>query len=565
MNTDTINIEIHRESNQTRVCVLLKIEILLSSLNIVEVVNTFFELFKRLALECTGEFLSLVDTLIVFNKDKVSNNDKKRYRGNKKERKICRFYDEKFKTPWGEVPFNCREVLKDGKYSIPLREIIGMPARKQVVEETFGDEIKACVFAPSFNKAWEMGDKVISKIKLWHMFQEYAKKKREEEERALEFFAEGDISQTPGSGDTACGTIDEIWVRRAFSLEEKEHNEKEWEKKEQERLKREKETGKKEKKTKKKKSGWLKVKCSLVKVKNSVKTGWNRMLSYVSCCGADEYIKRARDYFNCHLGLHHITHFFCISDADSLGKKFSELYTHCIWLLDRWHLWEYVKKLGIFSRDVRDSVWELLKVENVEEALKRACGLFEEVNSYTKALLEGNTTKGLFDSLTHIKAIKDHEKSWWKKRVEELKGITIYISNNRKGIENSKKLREFLPENEMILGSGSIENLQKVMIGYRMKGHGRIWGSGAGNMAFLLSKFFNDEEERKKIAELLLSADELKKMENREALSPVQKAAPKKDNSRHASFPGYKMGKRSSPLYKILQSIQRSGFIGKVS
>lgn len=561
MKTNTINIEIHRELNQTRVCILLEIEILLSSLNIVEVVNTFFGLFKRLALKCTGEFLSLLDTLMLFHKDKVSNTDKKRYRGNKKEREICRFYDEKFKTPWGVVPFSCREVLKGGKYSIPLREIIGMPARKQVVEETFGDEIKACVFAPSFNKAWEMGDKEISKSKLWHMFQEYAKKKREDEERALEFFGEGDISQTPASGDKACGTIDEIWVRRAFSQEEKEHNENEWEKKEQERLKREKETGKKEKKTRKKKSGWLKVKCSLVKVKDSVKIGWNRMLSYVSCCGADEYIKRARDYFNCHLGLHNIPHFFCISDADSLGKNFSELYSHCIWILDRWHLWEYIKKLGTFSRDVRDNVWELLKVENVEEALKRACGLFEEVQSYIKALLERNITKGVFGSFTHLKAIKDHEKSWWEKRVEEIKGIITYIGNNRKGIENCIKLREFLSEDEMILGSGSIENLQKVMIGYRMKGHGRIWGSGAGNMAFLLSKFFNDEEERRKIAELLLSANEFEEMDSREAPSPCPKGRSKKDDGRHASFVAYQIGKRCSSLFKIGRSIQSGGSI----
>jgi hypothetical protein len=248
-----------------------------------------------------------------------------------------------------------------------------------------------------------------------------------------------------------------------------------------------------------------------------------------------------------------------------LGKNFSELYTHCIWLLDRWHLWEYVKKLGTFSRDVRDNVWELLKVENVEEALKKASGLFEEVKSYMKALLEGSHKKGGFDSFTHFKAIKDHEKSWWERRVEELKGIITYIGNNRKGIESCIKLREFLPEDEMILGSGSIENLQKVMIGYRMKGQGRIWGSGAENMAFLLSKFFNDEEERKKIAELLLSADELKEIEKSVALPPVQKAAPKKDNSRPASFPGYKMGKRSSPLYKIGQSIQRSGSIGNVA
>ena len=344
MNNNTTNIEIHREPNQTRVCILLKIEILLSSLNIVEVVDTFFDQFKRLALKCTGEFLSLVDTLIVFNKDKVSNNDKKRYRGNKKEREICRFYDEKFKTPWGEVPFSCREVLKDGKYSIPLREGIGMPPRKQVVEETFEDAIETCVLASSFEKAWKITDKVISKSKLWQMFQGYAEKKREDEERALDFFREGDISQIPASGDTACGMIDEIWIRRALSLKEKEHYEKEWEKKEQERLMREKETGKKEKKTKKKKSGWLKVKCSLVRVKDLVKTGWNRMLSYVSCGGADDYIKRARDYFNCHLGLHNIPHFFCISDADSLGKNLSKLYDHCIWLLDRWHLWEYVKK-----------------------------------------------------------------------------------------------------------------------------------------------------------------------------------------------------------------------------
>lgn len=565
MNTNTINMEIHREPNQTRVCILLKIEILLSSLNIVEVTNIFFDSFKEMALKSLGEFLSLLDTLMIFKKEKVSSTENKRCRGNKKEREICKFYDEKLKTSLGEVPFRCREIKKDGKYSIPLREVIGMPPRKQVVEGTFEDAVKTCALAPSFLKAWEITDKVISKSKLWHMFQEYAKKKREDEERAIDFFSQGDITQTPAAGDTACGTIDEIWVRRALSPEERERYEKEWEKKEQERMKREKETGKCEKKTKKKKSGWLKVKCSLVKVKSRMKTGWNRILSYVSCCGAEEYIKRARDYFNCHLGLHNIPHFFCISDADSLGKNFSKLYEHCIWILDRWHLWEYIKKLGTFSRDVMDNVWELVKGENVEEALKKASGLFEEVKSYMKTMLEGNTTKGLLGSLNHLSSIKDREKSWWKKRVEELEGIITYIGNNRDGIENCAKLRQFLPEDEMILGSGSIENLQKVMIGYRMKGHGRIWGSGAGNMAFLLCKFFNDEEERQKIAELLLLADELKEMEKIVALSPVQKVARKRDNSRPASFPGYRMGKRSSTLYKIGRSIQRSGFIGNVA
>ena len=560
----TIHMEIHREPNKTKVCIFLDIEILLSSLNIVEVVNIFFDLFKELALKCLGEFLCLLDTFVTFQKEKVSNNDKNRYRGSKKEREICRFYDETFKTPWGEVPFRCREIKKDGKYSIPLREIIGMPPKKQIVEETFREDINACIYASSFKKAWKTTDKVISKNTLWQLFQNHAKKEMEKEERAYSFYAEGDLSKETTPFSAACAMIDEIWVRRRLSDEEKEKNEREWEQKEQERKRREQETGKNEKKTKKKRSGWHKVKCAVVRVKKLGEKGWNRILSFVSCCSVDEYIRKASNFFNCHLGLNNIINFFCISDGDTLGEKFSKIYTRCIWILDRWHLWHHTKVLKVFGRDIRNKVWDLLKLERIDEVFKILRSFSAEIKLYTESL--SDNTKADIGIFVHIKEIKKCEKSWWEKLLKELEGFITYIENHRCGIEDYKKILSFLPADEAIYGNGPIERLQGVMIGYRMKDQGKTWSKeGSENMAFLLSKFYNDEEERKKIAELLLSAYELEKIEKRAAISPEGKVTAKKDNGRHASFTGHQTGKRNSLLYKLGHSIQSSGFIGNVA
>jgi hypothetical protein len=556
-----ISMELHRENKKTRVYVLIDLEIILSELNIVEVVNLFFETFKGLALKSLGKFLSLLDILVVFGKERVSSGCKKRYRSVGKDREICRPYDEKFKTPWGKIEFSCRQIKKDGKYSIPLREIIGMEPKKTIVEGAFLDTIKTCAIAPSFEKAWKITSRAISKNSLWKMFQEYGKRKREEEERAMAFFNDGDVSQVLPAGDIAGSMIDEFWIRRKLSPEEKAKAKQEWEKKEQERKKKEKETGKKQRQIKKKKSGWLKVKSALVKVKNYGEERWNRFVSYMSCGNVEHYIEKATSYFNCHLGLRNIPNIFCISDGDGLGKKFAKSYQQAIWLLDWWHLWEHIKILATFSRDIRNEVWELLNLNRIDEVFRMLKLFCKEVEAYIE-ILQDKSPQAHSVTLIHFKEIKAGEKSWWQKRIKELKNLITYLENQRPGIEDYKKLLDFLPADEIIFGNGPIERLQAVVIGYRMKDQGKTWSNeGAENMIFTLNKLYNDESEREKIGELLRASDEIEKMEKETVFSNYPSSRSRVECSRRASIPGYRFGKKSSPLHHLGHSIQMGGLI----
>lgn len=558
-----ISMELHRDKQKTRVYILINLEIILSKLDIVKVVNLFFEMFKGLALKSLGKFMSLLDDLEVFGKERVSSDYKKRHRSTAKEREICRSYDERLKTPWGKIEFRCRQVKKGGKCSIPLREIMGIGPRKMIIDGIFLDAVKTCAIAPSFEKALKIMGETISKSSLWKMFQEYGKRKREEEERALAFFNDGDVSQTLSAGDIAGMMIDEFWIRRRLSLDEKEKAKQVWEKTQQEHKKKEKETGKQQRQVKKRKSGWLKVKSTLTMVKNREEKCWNRFLIYMSCCSVEHYIEKAKSYFNCHLGLNNIPNIFCISDGDSLGKMFTKCYKQAIWLLDWWHLWEHIKILATFSRDLRNEVWELLNLNHIDEVFKILRQLCNDIEAYME-ILQNKSPQDKSAALINFKEIKAGEKSWWEKRVKEVKGLIIYLENQRSGIEDYKKLMNFLPPEEIIFGNGPIERLQAVVIGYRMKDQGKIWSNkGAENMIFTLNKLYNDESEREKILELLRASDEIEKMEKEIILHNVHPSHSKVDSSRPASIPGYRFGKRNEPLHHLGRSIQKSGLMVK--
>lgn len=527
--SEEINLEIHREPGQYRVRIPIELEIFLPVLEISEVIDRFFEVFKKSALKCAGEFLSRLDDLMVLGEGGKS----------VKGRKICKILDESLKTPWGKVPFRCRQVLRDGVHSVPLRKVIGLGSGKQIVDGAFSEELSRCLFA-SFEKSWKMSERVISRGKLWSMFQEASIKKREEHEKAIGFFSEGDISEAAPAGDIACSMIDDIWVRCRLSEAEREKREKEG----------------------KRKSGWLRVKTASTKVKNSGDEGWSRPLVYASCSSPDEYLGEARDFFNCHLGLHNIPNFFCISDGDSLGKKFTECHPDGIWLLDWWHLWEHTKKITTIDKGLRREVWELLKSEKFDEVFAILRGLSSEM----KIHIGNDGDKGTDSEKKYLKKIKKAEKSWLVKRLKDVESLITYIENQRAGIENYRKLLNFLPAEDLIFGNGPIERKQGTMLGYRMKGQGKSWSKKwAPNMVFQLNALNNNGSEKERLSQLLAQLEELEEMEKLKIPPPASCKKTNPPKGCRGNLPAYRRGKKDSAIYQILRSVENGGQILKTA
>jgi hypothetical protein len=537
MEKQTIEMEVlHKEPGVFEVGILIRLHFILSTSKAVEVIRKFFRIFREIFLECVGKFFTRLDDILVRREGKKGNRRDTGTPG----RQIRRFYEEGLKTPWGEIRYKCREVKENGTHSIPLRAILGLGPRKQVVEELFDEALELCLFT-SFEKAGHMCGNAVSVGKLWGMLQEKGRRILRGIEEAIKYYRAGGGGEVPPAGEIACVMADEIWIREKRSADER------------------KKVNKKEGKTGKRARKWLKVKTALAKVKNPGEPGWRNKTVYASCGSAASFTECAAEYFNGTLGLDGIVNKFCITDGDPFGKKFSSR-IGALWLLDFWHLWDHLKVLRVFGKDIRAQVWGLLNVERVDEAFALVRAFLEEIKIHL-ALREKD--EAVTDrEFTYMNHIRGGEKSWWERRLKEIERLLSYLSNQRKGIDDYRKLLAYLPAGDIVFGNGPVERTQGTMIAYRMKGQGKTWSkSGAENMIVSQMALCNGNDAEKRIAYLRAQAHKWEIADALPMSSDIEEKVKRKQTWRTAGFPAYHNGKRNSFPYRVSQSVLNGGFM----
>jgi len=98
-------------------------------------------------------------------------------------------------TSLGEIPFRRRQVRKDGRHWILLKEFLKMNSNEQILDEALEESLQGCLFT-SFRKAREWGGKLCCLGALWNRFQDLGREVRKREKEAIRFFREGKCVRT---------------------------------------------------------------------------------------------------------------------------------------------------------------------------------------------------------------------------------------------------------------------------------------------------------------------------------------------------------------------------------
>lgn len=199
---NNLDIKIKREPPVTRVTISASIEIVLSCMLISSIEKAFRDAFIALARNTLGQFLRLLDNLLLEEKQKKA--------------EICRLINRSFITILGEINFNYRQAKRNGKYFSPLPQLLGMLgiSKKQKISDGVREEpVKASIFT-SFRKALKICRSCISLSTLWNSFQEKGRYYRSQVERAIYYYSEGEPLTRASIRDFAVVMIDEIWIMR---------------------------------------------------------------------------------------------------------------------------------------------------------------------------------------------------------------------------------------------------------------------------------------------------------------------------------------------------------------
>ena len=104
-----------------------------------------------------------------------------------------------------------------------------------------------------------------------------------------------------------------------------------------------------------------------------------------------------------------------------------------------------------------------------------------------------------YDAKSCLEERKDEQESykkkinWYKRRIKKVRELQTYIENNKDGINGIDKYKDIFEEQDLVIGSGAIENQVKNTIARRMKGQGKCWKKdGARAMVKILTSLDNN-------------------------------------------------------------------------
>lgn len=221
---------------------------------------------------------------------------------------------------------------------------------------------------------------------------------------------------------------------------------------------------------------------------------------YSDCVSAERFMKDCAIFFNAVAGLHRVDRILVMSDGCSWGRSLCRHYPgKAFWQLDWWHLWRAVKKGCRVQEGLYDQVWDLLNAEKLDGALSLLKKTAEKVEQYL-ALCRQKLDEVQQDQ--ELVPLRRSAEKRLKKNVKHLHALVTYLDNNRDGVYGVKNAPE--AAGGWIWGTGPVERLQGVMVGYRMKKQGRTWSeAGADNMLAALMELWNRPLSGPELARLL--------------------------------------------------------------
>lgn len=361
------------------------------------------------------------------------------------------------KTIFGKVCFSYRQAKKGSKYLRPLLEILGIGKGQVLTRDLMEAGLRSALYT-SYRKALKIAGNVCSLGALWHAVQKEAKMYVDKRDNAIYYYSEGSPLVIATTKDFAIIMIDEIWIRH------------------------------------RKDGVFIRVKVARLGIIRYQEGAYvfEPLRVFATAKGNQKsFAKKAKKFFDATSGLRQIEKIMVVTDGCEMGKEFCKIYGEkAAWQLDWWHLWGYVHKGCKFDKGLERSVWDLLNVEKVDEALRLLEGYRVAMKGMEEKLKECSQK---MQEENHV--ILKPEMFLSDRQLEHMEKLITYITKNRHGMYGVKKYAKDIPGEYLPFGSGPIERLQAVMIAYRMKKQGKHWSvEGADNLIQLLSREWNGEE-----------------------------------------------------------------------
>jgi len=209
---------------------------------------------------------------------------------------------------------------------------------------------------------------------------------------------------------------------------------------------------------------------------------------YGDICESEEFIEKASFFFNYFCNLMRVLNIVILGDGALWIKGFLSVYKWAVYQLDRFHLLEKIRKHFSRKKDEYEEIKLLIEENKIEEVMSK---IKEKISFLMLKLLEYKTKM--------IEEKVEEEKERYKRgikrtenKVARIQKLLTYIENNKEGINGIDKYKEIFSEEDLVIGSGGIENEVKNTIGRRMKGQGKCWKpTGATPMVKVLTSFSN--------------------------------------------------------------------------
>lgn len=224
---------------------------------------------------------------------------------------------------------------------------------------------------------------------------------------------------------------------------------------------------------------------------------------YGDICKSEKFIERASSMFDYVYNLSKVLYIVILGDGAVWIKEFQRIYNWGVYQLDRFHLLR--KLMRHFSRkgEEYEEVKKLIEEDKIEEVIgiieRKITGINEKISDYNKKLLPEEEEKEGYKKRI----------GFYKRRLKKTHEVLKYIKTNKEGINGIKKYKDIFQEDDLVIGSGGIENEVKITIGSRMKGRGKCWKlRGARAMVKLLCSLANGCYKEEDYVRFLSSPDD---------------------------------------------------------
>lgn len=209
---------------------------------------------------------------------------------------------------------------------------------------------------------------------------------------------------------------------------------------------------------------------------------------YGDICKSEEFIEKASSFFNYFSGLMSVLYIVILGDGASWIKKFLELYNWGAYQLDRFHLLRKLRSHFSRKKDEYEEIKTLIEENRIDKVIAK---INEKGASLEEKILALEAKSILEERLEEKKSYKKRI-SFYRKRLKKARDLLTYIENNSDGINGIDKYKDLFKEEDLVIGSGGIENEVKNTIARRMKGQGKCWKTrGARAMVKILTSLAN--------------------------------------------------------------------------